>query len=113
VFCSTMSSLVVRNSILASNAGGGGAGIAETNCSTTSSASDDPTSGPQSAVDLTTTPPGFKGSMPTTADSYHLVPASACINKASAVYAPNHDADFETRPDVTTMLPDIGADEVQ
>jgi hypothetical protein len=66
-----------------------------------------------STVDLIGTPPGFKGSAPVSADSYHLTSTSPCLDKATPQYAPNHDFDFLPRPDATTMLPDIGACELQ
>ena len=100
------------NTILYNNKLGGGM-LNETNCPGSFNASDDPSAGPQSTVDLTAKAPGFKGGTPLTPDSYHLAPTSPCRNEASPLSAPNHDFDFERRPDATSMMPDIGADEVQ
>jgi hypothetical protein len=76
-------------------------------------ASDDPSAGPQSSVDLTLGPPLFKGTLPLSADSYHLQPGSRCIDHGSSMMISDHDYDFEPRPDAKSMLVDIGADEVQ
>jgi hypothetical protein len=112
ITCVTVGSLDPINSIFYNNKLAGGA-IAETNCPGSFNASDDVSAGPQSTVDLTSKPPGFKGGTPLTPDSYHLVPTSPCRNEASPASAPDHDFDFEHRPDATSMMPDIGADETQ
>ena len=100
------------NTIFYNNKGAGGA-ISETNCSGSFDASDDPSAGPQSTVDLTATPPGFKSTVPLSPDSYHLLPTSKCINEGTSTGAPDHDYDFEPRPDPKSMKVDIGADELQ
>ncbi|MCU1282623.1 MAG: hypothetical protein JWM53_6169 [bacterium] len=112
VNCAAVGSFETVNSIFYNNKLAGGA-IAETNCPSSFNASDDVSIGPQSTVDLTGgKTPGFKGGTPLTADSYHLVPTSPCRNEATMASAPDHDFDFEHRPDATSMIPDIGADEV-
>jgi hypothetical protein len=109
VTCVSGSSLAVRNSILYDNKGTAGSTISETNCASEFDASDDPAIGPGSTVDLTGgKAPGFKNTMPISADTYHLTTASPCQKEASALYSPNHDFDFEPRD---PMMPDIGADE--
>lgn len=109
----TSSTLVVRNSILYNDKGTSGLDISETNCMSEFVASDDPTGGPMATVNLVATPPGFKGGAPVSPDSYHLTSTSPCLDKATPQYAPDHDFDFLRRPDAKTMLPDIGACELQ
>ncbi len=108
VTCESSMSIMVVNSILYNNKGGGGTTISETNCQGSFNASDDPSTGPQSTVDLTAKPPGF-----VSASDYHLAPGSPCINEGTPQGAPDHDIDFQPRPDAKTMIFDIGADEVQ
>jgi len=108
IHCALVGSALPVNTILYNNRTGGG-GISETDCTGAFLASDDPTAGPQSTVDLTMQMPGFVG-----AGNYHLMSGSPCINEGTGTMgAPNHDFDFEPRPDATKMLWDIGADEVQ
>jgi len=111
ISCAAAGSIVVRNTILFNNKGNNASSIAETNCMFELSASDD-VSGAAPTVDLTKTAPGFKGGS-NSPDAYHLAAGSACIDRASSLSAPDHDFDFERRPDPVSMLPDIGADEVQ
>jgi hypothetical protein len=111
VTCAAVGDFAPINTIFYNNKLAGGT-LAETNCQGSFDANDDVSTGPQSTVDLTLKPTGFKGGTPITADSYHLVPTSPCRNEASALSAPDHDSDFEHRPDATSMIPDIGADEV-
>jgi hypothetical protein len=113
VNCSTTSALLVRNSILWNNKGTAGTIVAETNCSSDFDASDDPSAGPQSTIDLTIQMPGFTGTTPSSPASYHLASGSPCISEATPMTAPDHDYDLEPRPDATTLKPDIGADELQ
>ncbi|MCU1280909.1 MAG: hypothetical protein JWM53_4455 [bacterium] len=109
VKCAAATAVMVRNSILYNNKGTAGTAIGETDCSSEFCASDDVSTGPQSTVDLTGGKmPGFKGGTPVTADSYHLTATSPCRNEASPLYTPDHDFDFESRPQ---GMPDIGADE--
>ena len=100
---------ILYNNRLGSNVGA----LGETNCTGSFDANDDVSAGPQSTIDLTMQPPGFKGTMPVSPDSYHLLPTSPCISEASPLGAPDHDFDFEPRPDPKTGMPDIGADEAQ
>ncbi len=100
------------NSIFYNNKGAGGL-LNETNCTGSFDASDDVSAGPQSTVDLTAQAPGFKGGTPLTPDSYHLTLGSPCINEGTLTAAPDHDFDFEPRPDAKSMMPDVGADELQ
>lgn len=111
VTCVTPGSFDVTNTILYNNLKGGT--ITETNCGGSFDASDDVSAGPQSTVDLTMQMPGFKKTTPVSADSYHLLSTSPCIGEASPLFAPDHDFDFEPRPDGATGKPDIGADELQ
>jgi hypothetical protein len=113
VTCASSSSFVVRNSILYNDKGTTGTITSETNCASSFCASDDATAGPMSTVNLVATPPGFKGGAPVSAASYHLTSTSPCLDKATPQYAPDHDFDFRPRPDAKTMLPDIGACELQ
>ncbi|HEY2749708.1 MAG TPA: right-handed parallel beta-helix repeat-containing protein [Polyangia bacterium] len=107
VSCASAASVMVVNTILYNNKGAGGV-ISETNCGALIDASDDPSAGPQSSVDLTAKPPGFVG-----VGDYHLAPGSPCINEGTSQGAPDHDYDFQPRPDAKSMIFDIGADEVQ
>lgn len=113
VKCAAPGGFAVINSILYNNQGAGSV-IGETNCpSTTNIASDDPVYGAQATVNLTSTPPGFKGTVPISPESYHLLPTSPCIDKGTASGVPDHDYDLEPRPDARTTKVDIGADEAQ
>lgn len=110
VKCDTTGNLVVKNSILFNNRGG--AGIAETDCQTSGSASDDPTGSLTAAVKLTGgVTPGFTGSTPVGPQSYHLTAGSVCIDKIPAAGGPDHDYDLQSRPDTNDGMIDIGADE--
>jgi len=97
---------VVNNSILYNNRNAGG--LSETTCATQNSAGDID----GFKVDLRSQAPGFKQTG-SGADYYHLVPASPCRNQAAREGAPTHDYDLEPRPDPTSNLVDIGADEIQ
>jgi hypothetical protein len=108
--CAAVGGFDTVNTILYNNRLTGGM-LAESNCAGSFDASDDVSIGPQSTVDLTMQTPGFKGGVPITADSYHLTATSPCRNEASLPSAPDHDFDFQPRPDATSMIPDIGADE--
>jgi hypothetical protein len=111
--CAAAGGFTPTNTILYNNRIGSTTGaIAETNCMGSFNASDDPSAGPQSTVDLTAQSPGFQGGAIAPAH-YHLTATSPCIGEASPMYAPDHDFDFEPRPDAKTGKPDIGADEVQ
>lgn len=110
VSCATTMGINVVNSILYDNKGTAGSVIGESNCAQAFDASDDVSAGPQSTVDLTTKPPGFKGGTPITSTTYHLLSTSPCRHEASPLYAPNHDFDFQPR---SSTMPDIGADEAQ
>jgi hypothetical protein len=114
VTCVTGGPLVV-NSILYGNTKAGG-GIGETNCSVSYVATDDPTLAVMSPnVDLRTQAPGFKpAGVPLSADAFHLLPTSPCKNAGTmSGNVPDHDYDFEPRPDKASMKVDIGADELQ
>jgi hypothetical protein len=87
----------------------------ETNCGNTLNAylaSDGPEGASVAAhnVNLLAQSPNFKPP----SGNYHLNTGSPCINTGSMIVGtPDHDIDFEPRPDKTTNLVDIGADEVQ
>jgi hypothetical protein len=109
IHCATSGTALPVNTILYNNKGAGGV-VYETNCTGAFMATDDLTAGPQSAVDLSGgKTPGFVGG-----GDYHLAAGSPCIDAGTTTMgAPNHDFDFEPRPDAKTMKVDIGADEVQ
>lgn len=111
VICQVTGGFMVVNSILYGNKGAGSV-INETNCMGSFNASDDPSAGPQSTVDLTTKAPGFKATVPISPDSYHLLPTSPCLDEGTSTGVPDHDYDLEPRPDARTMKLDIGADEL-
>jgi hypothetical protein len=101
----------VQNTILYNNqTSAGGGAISETSCPLVTSAAD--ITGNGVVVTLLGMPPGFRQGA-SGADAYHLAPNSPCINKGSANGVPDHDYDGEPRPDPTSHLVDIGADEVQ
>lgn len=110
VACLAVGGFAVTNTILYDNKSGGT--VSESNCSASFDASDDPSAGPQSTVDLTMQMPMFKATVPLSPDSYHLVAGSKCINEGTSTGVPDHDYDFQPRPDATSKLVDIGADEV-
>ncbi len=106
--CATGSVLTPVNTIFWNNRNAGNS-VQETNCTGGIVATDDPTAGPQSTVDLTMQLPGFVG-----AGDYHLVATSPCIDHGTnTMGAPDHDADFNPRPDATAMRWDVGAYELQ
>ncbi len=110
VKCAAGGTMVPVNSILYNNRNAGNT-PQETDCTGAAyMASDDPTAGPQSTVDLSTgLLPGFVG-----AGDYHLVSTSPCLDHGtSTMGAPDHDADSNPRPDATAKLWDIGAYELQ
>ncbi len=55
----------------------------------------------------------FKGTVPPTPDSYHLLPGSKCIDAGTSTGVPDHDYDFAPRPEKKSGLVDIGAVEAQ
>lgn len=110
VHCFATGNLVVKNSILYNNRGGGGISETDLGCTTVGCASDDPAGGPTSTVDLTGRAPGFKGATPSP-DSYHLMATSPCTDRVPAAGGLDHDYDLQSRPDSADGMMDIGADE--
>jgi hypothetical protein len=103
VNCQMQAGNTVYNTILFGN------GPTETNCLTSFTATDD-AADPNKAVLLSVSNlPGFK--IP--GSDYHLLSTSVCRDKGSPlVPTPSYDYDGEARPDPTTTMVDIGADEV-
>ena len=110
VSCNMAGTFEVNNTILYNNMQGGT--IKETTCTGSFNASDDPSAGPQSTVDLTMQMPGFKQGAMVTPDYYHLLPTSPCVGEGSGMFAPDHDFDGNPRPTPSTGKFDIGADQL-
>ena len=111
VTCASAGSVMLTNTILYNNL----TAITgtETNCTTSSSATDDSNDANARVKLSTTNPPGFVATSPKTAGTYHLTTGSICRDAGSLTGAPDHDFDLNPRPDPTTMRVDIGAVEVQ
>ena len=107
VTCPPTNGVTLVNTILYDNKGAGGT-ISETNCNQSFSASDDTGAGTPTVLLSAGHPPGFAA-----AGDYHLGAGSPCIDQGTSTSAPDHDFDFQPRPDPKTMKVDIGADEVQ
>lgn len=110
ISCFAGSALQLVSSILYNNRNAGNALAETSNCGGAAfMANDDISAGPQSTVDLTMQPPGFVGG-----GDYHLLSTSPCLDHGTnAMGAPDHDADFNPRPDATAKLWDVGAYELQ
>ena len=111
VTCAVAGSFVVTNTILFHNLTA--VVGTETNCTTSDTATDDPADVNAKLHLSPTNPPGFVGSSPPTAASYHLASGSICKDAGKAMGAPDHDFDRNPRPDPTTAKVDIGAVEMQ